>query len=227
MTDRLVNQLLTEMDGTESHEGVFVLAASSRPDLIDPALMRPGRLDKHVLCPMPNQNDRAAILNKLLSNFELDSTIDIDSIGAELDGYSAADLNAIAYNSVLAAITDRGQQLVSDKSSADRNENFANLSVGNNGLYELDHLTGKLKPVKDTESSSHSPPVSDIKESKTGSRTGMFLSADDLREAIRNTPRSVSLDRYRELTAIYNRFSNPGDNTQFDQMNIGRRLTLR
>ncbi len=55
MTDRVVNQLLTQLDGVEGLEGVYVLAATSRPDLIDPALLRPGRLDKALLCPMPDE----------------------------------------------------------------------------------------------------------------------------------------------------------------------------
>lgn len=57
VTDRIVNQLLTQLDGVEGGAGnlVFVLAATSRPDLVDPALLRPGRLDKKILCPMPSE----------------------------------------------------------------------------------------------------------------------------------------------------------------------------
>lgn len=55
VTDRVVNQLLTQMDGVEDREGVAVVAASSRPDLLDPALLRPGRLDKALYCPLPNE----------------------------------------------------------------------------------------------------------------------------------------------------------------------------
>ncbi|MEQ2168003.1 hypothetical protein GOODEAATRI_009904, partial [Goodea atripinnis] len=55
VTDRVVNQLLTELDGVEGLQGVYVLAATSRPDLIDPALLRPGRLDKSLYCPLPDQ----------------------------------------------------------------------------------------------------------------------------------------------------------------------------
>lgn len=55
VTDRVVNQLLTQMDGVEDREGVAVVAASSRPDLLDPALLRPGRLDKVLYCPLPDE----------------------------------------------------------------------------------------------------------------------------------------------------------------------------
>jgi SpoVK/Ycf46/Vps4 family AAA+-type ATPase len=74
----VVNQLLTQLDGAEDagHGQVFVLAATSRPDLIDPALLRPGRLDKKLLCPMPNMVTRniyhylsAAFLDKIVAKF--------------------------------------------------------------------------------------------------------------------------------------------------------------
>ena len=55
VTDRVVNQLLTQLDGVEGLDGVYVLAATSRPDLIDPALLRPGRLDKCLYCGIPNK----------------------------------------------------------------------------------------------------------------------------------------------------------------------------
>ena len=55
VTDRVVNQLLTALDGLESLDGVFVIAASSRPDLIDPAILRSGRIDIHILCDLPDE----------------------------------------------------------------------------------------------------------------------------------------------------------------------------
>lgn len=61
VTDRVVNQMLTEMDGAQGLDGVYVLAATSRPDLIDPALLRPGRLDKAILCDMPSYQDRLEV----------------------------------------------------------------------------------------------------------------------------------------------------------------------
>ena len=55
VTDRVVNQLLTQLDGVEVLEGVYILAASSRPDMIDPALLRPGRIDMKICCEMPDE----------------------------------------------------------------------------------------------------------------------------------------------------------------------------
>lgn len=62
---RVVNQLLTEMDGVESRSGVFLMAATNRPDIIDPAVLRPGRLDKIIYVGFPNETDRIDILRAL------------------------------------------------------------------------------------------------------------------------------------------------------------------
>lgn len=62
VTDRVVNQLLTLMDGAEGLDGVYVLAATSRPDLIDGALLRPGRLDKSILCGLPSKEERRKVI---------------------------------------------------------------------------------------------------------------------------------------------------------------------
>ncbi len=62
---RIVNQLLTEMDGMEGRQGVFVMAASNRPDIIDPAVLRPGRLDKILFVNLPTSNDRFEILKAI------------------------------------------------------------------------------------------------------------------------------------------------------------------
>ena len=120
VTDRVVNQLLTQMDGAEGLSGVYVLAATSRPDLIDPALLRPGRLDKSVLCGMPNLDDRIDILEALCKKVKLDRSMLVDGIedvsrkhnvkhsmlgiALRTEGFSGADLQAMIYNAQLAAI---------------------------------------------------------------------------------------------------------------------------
>ena len=62
MTDRIVNQFLCYLDGVEGRDGVFVMAATSRPDMIDPALLRPGRIDKSVYCSFPDLDERKHII---------------------------------------------------------------------------------------------------------------------------------------------------------------------
>lgn len=115
VTDRVANQLLTQMDGAEGLSGVYVLAATSRPDLIDPALLRPGRLDKSLLCDMPSHDDRLDILRavgqKLKFNQEVLSNLHV--VAARTEGYSGADLQAVAYNAHLEAIHD----VLGDRSS--------------------------------------------------------------------------------------------------------------
>ena len=112
VTDRVVNQLLTQMDGAEGLSGVYVLAATSRPDLIDPALLRPGRLDKSLLCDLPNLQDRVDILRALGKKLKLSNDIISESSGgfstiaAQTEGYSGADLQALVYNAHLEAIHD-------------------------------------------------------------------------------------------------------------------------
>ncbi|KAJ3330209.1 Peroxisome biosynthesis protein pex1 [Gonapodya sp. JEL0774] len=104
VTDRVVNQLLTQMDGAEKVEGVYVLAATSRPDLIDPALLRPGRLDKSLLCGMPTFEERKDILQSVARKLILHPDVEFDTLAERSGGYSGADLQALLYNAHLEAI---------------------------------------------------------------------------------------------------------------------------
>lgn len=107
VTDRVVNQMLTQMDGAEGLDGVYVLAATSRPDLIDPALLRPGRLDKSLLCDLPNLEDRVDIFRALVGEggkLRVSSEVDLTKLAERTDGYSGADLQAVLYNAHLEAV---------------------------------------------------------------------------------------------------------------------------
>ncbi|KAI0919744.1 hypothetical protein AcV5_001721 [Taiwanofungus camphoratus] len=106
VTDRVVNQMLTQMDGAEGLEGVYVLAATSRPDLIDSALLRPGRLDKSLLCGMPNATERKEILEALSRKVAIAPSVDLQALAAETEGFSGADLQALVYNAHLEVIHD-------------------------------------------------------------------------------------------------------------------------
>ena len=128
VTDRVVNQMLTQMDGAEGLEGVYVLAATSRPDLIDPALLRPGRLDKSLLCDMPTVEDRLDILRavseKLVLNDEASNKI--DEIAERTEGLTGADLQALMYNAHLEAIHD----LLGDSSNSKKSQLLPNGTKG-------------------------------------------------------------------------------------------------
>ncbi|KFP84682.1 Peroxisome biogenesis factor 1, partial [Apaloderma vittatum] len=104
VTDRVVNQLLTQLDGVEGLQGVYVLAATSRPDLIDPALLRPGRLDKCLYCPPPDQNSRYEILKALSHSLSLGNDVDFQDLAAKTEWFTGADLKALLYNAQLEAI---------------------------------------------------------------------------------------------------------------------------
>ncbi|XP_003921251.1 peroxisomal ATPase PEX1 isoform X1 [Saimiri boliviensis] len=107
VTDRVVNQLLTQLDGVEGLQGVYVLAATSRPDLIDPALLRPGRLDKCVYCPPPDQVSRLEILSVLSDSLPLADDVDLQHIASVTDSFTGADLKALLYNAQLEALHGR------------------------------------------------------------------------------------------------------------------------
>jgi len=109
VTDRIVNQLLTQLDGVEEIKGSYTLAATSRPDLIDPALLRPGRIDKILYCGMPDESSRLDILNAISRTAELvfESDVDMNELAKKTDNYSGADLQALLYNAQLAAVHAR------------------------------------------------------------------------------------------------------------------------
>ena len=85
------------MDGLEERRGVFVIAATNRPDIIDPAMLRPGRLDKLLYVPLPTKDDRLQILQTLCRNVPISADVDLKKIAhdAHCDGYSGADLSAL------------------------------------------------------------------------------------------------------------------------------------
>uniref|UniRef100_A0A1I8A5U1 AAA domain-containing protein n=1 Tax=Steinernema glaseri TaxID=37863 RepID=A0A1I8A5U1_9BILA len=98
VTDRVVNQLLTELDGADQLEGVFVIAATSRLDLIDPALLRPGRFDHIVECGYPTTDDRKEILKTVCSNVHIESPKILMKLARETDGWTGAQLRGIITN---------------------------------------------------------------------------------------------------------------------------------
>lgn len=105
--------MLTEMDGAQGLEGVYVLAATSRPDLIDPALLRPGRLDKAVLCDMPSKMDRQEIIESLARKLHLAPSVDLEQLAEDTEGFSGADLQALVYNAhldVVHAVLNRPEE---------------------------------------------------------------------------------------------------------------------
>jgi len=101
--ERVVSQLLTELDGIEDMENVVVVATTNRPDLIDDALLRPGRLDRHVHVPVPDEDARRAIFQVHTRNKPLADGVDLDELARRTDGYVGADIEAVAREASMAA----------------------------------------------------------------------------------------------------------------------------
>ncbi len=104
VTDRVVAALLTEMDGIEPLRDVVVLGATNRPELIDPALLRPGRLERLVFVQPPDAAARREILRTAGKSVPLSAEVDLDELAADLDGYSAADCVALLREAALTAM---------------------------------------------------------------------------------------------------------------------------
>jgi len=101
--ERVVSQLLTELDGLEQLEDVVVIATTNRPDLIDNALLRPGRLDRHVHVPVPDEDARKAIFEVHTRNKPLAEGIDMEWLAGETEGFVGADIEAVAREASMAA----------------------------------------------------------------------------------------------------------------------------
>ena len=110
VTDRVVNQLLCELDGVDELRGVFVVAASNRPEHIDAALLRPGRIDRKARCPMPDAAARAAMLAVLARRVRVEAELvapqALGSLAQRTAGMTAAVLQALLANAQLATIRD-------------------------------------------------------------------------------------------------------------------------
>ncbi len=102
--EQTLNQLLSELDGFEQHDEVIVIAATNRPDVLDPALLRPGRFDRHVVIDMPGSKDRKFILDVHVKNKVLSDDVDLDKIARGTPGMSGADLENLANEAALNAI---------------------------------------------------------------------------------------------------------------------------
>jgi cell division protease FtsH len=113
--EQTLNQLLVEMDGFEGNEGVIIIAATNRPDVLDPALLRPGRFDRQVVVPIPDVKGREAILSVHTRKIPLDERVSLDVIARGTPGFSGADLaNLVNEAALLAARKSKSYVEMSD-----------------------------------------------------------------------------------------------------------------
>lgn len=101
--EQTLNQLLVEMDGFEGNEGIIIIAATNRPDVLDPALLRPGRFDRQIVVPTPDVKGRLEILNVHTRKIPLDETVSLDKIARGTPGFTGADLSNLVNEAALIA----------------------------------------------------------------------------------------------------------------------------
>lgn len=102
--DRVLNQILTEMDGMNQKKNVFIIGATNRPDQIDPALLRPGRLDQLIYIPLPDEPSRVSILKAALKKSPVAPDVNLNYLASKTHGFSGADLTEICQRAAKLAI---------------------------------------------------------------------------------------------------------------------------
>jgi transitional endoplasmic reticulum ATPase len=120
-SDRVINQVLTEMDGMGAKKSVFIIGATNRPDIIDGAVMRPGRLDQLIYIPLPDEPSRMAILKAALRKSPVAENVDMEFLAKNTNGFSGADLTEICQRAVKLAIRESiAKTLMADRERAAR-----------------------------------------------------------------------------------------------------------
>jgi transitional endoplasmic reticulum ATPase len=137
VSERMVSQLLTELDGLEALEDVVVIATSNRPDLIDSALLRPGRLDRHVHVPVPDEAARRAIFEVHTRNKPLADDVDLDALARKTEGYVGADVEAVAREAAMTA----SREFIHSVPREEIGESVGNVRI------TMDHFEGALDEV--------------------------------------------------------------------------------
>ncbi|MGB8934403.1 MAG: AAA family ATPase, partial [Candidatus Nitrosopolaris sp.] len=106
VTERVISQLLTELDGLEILTNVIVIAATNRPDIIDPALLRPGRFDRLLYVPPPDRDSRIQIIKIHTKKKPLDEDVKIEELAGHTDGYTGADIASLSSAAVMLALRE-------------------------------------------------------------------------------------------------------------------------
>lgn len=109
--EQTLNQILAEMDGFSGHEAIIVLGATNRPDVLDPALLRPGRFDRHVVLELPDRNDRIAILKVHSRKMPLNDDVSFEQLSAGTPGFSGADIKNLVNEAAMFAARDKADKV--------------------------------------------------------------------------------------------------------------------
>ncbi len=141
--DRVINQILTEIDGVGARKNVFVIGATNRPDILDPAVIRPGRLDQLIYIPLPDLKSRSAIFKAQLRKAPIDPQVDIEVLARSTHGFSGADISEIcttasklAIREAILSAEDRAQKI----EAGELDEDSGDSGVGDHMLITKRHF---------------------------------------------------------------------------------------
>jgi transitional endoplasmic reticulum ATPase len=168
--DRVINQLLTEIDGVGARKNVFVIGATNRPDIIDAALMRPGRLDQLMYIPMPDYGSRLAILKATFKKAKLGAGVKLDYLAECLEGYTGADISEVCQHAAKIAIKQNIEEEIKkmkglfdgepveiiDTHHIEQSVRTSRKSVSEEDLAEYASFAGKMKRMQEEVSGTNS-----------------------------------------------------------------------
>eukprot|EP00127_Corallochytrium_limacisporum_P000259 Clim_evm6s9 gene=Clim_evmTU6s9 len=230
VTDRVVNQLLTQLDGVDGLKGVCVMAATSRPDLIDPALLRPGRLDCSVRVPMPNTAERENILRTVSQKLKLANGIDFAHLASATDLYSGADLQALMFTaqlkSVHEVVADEMSQMANGRESTTMSgdvnttvdsayrhfpsKGFSNGRKPNSQLLAQRILRNQQDAAVRGEEDKTDPGTGDGKDVAPGGKARVLVTMEHCLESLKESAPSLDESELRRLEAVYSAFEDNG-----------------
>ncbi|EKG05161.1 peroxisome biogenesis factor 1, putative [Trypanosoma cruzi] len=212
VTDRVVNQLLCYLDGVDERKDVYVVAASSRPDLIDAALLRPGRLDKAVECPIPSYEERLEILlfclDKISANL---SRQEVENIARETVNWTPADLSGLVSSAHIFVTRRVIERLSLDVAEMDFERSFAVANVGRDTT--LEKIEDTLKPLFGTV--------------KKGQDLNLFtqMEMEDMKQALAVTRPSLTSKDILEYERM--RYMFTGGDTGNMRSKVGKKLAMQ
>ncbi|MFB6199255.1 MAG: CDC48 family AAA ATPase [Candidatus Nanohaloarchaea archaeon] len=150
--DRVVNQLLTELDGIESLEGVTVIAATNRPDLIDPAILRPGRIDRNIEVEVPDEEARKRILEVHTRDTPLGDDVDLEELAEELEGYVGSDIETLCREAAMKALRENPESETVEKKHFDEAMNEARPTATEENKEHYRQMMQKMEEMEKPES---------------------------------------------------------------------------
>ena len=139
----MINQILTEIDGVGARKNVFVIGATNRPDILDPAVIRPGRLDQLIYIPLPDLKSRIAIFQAALRKAPLDPEIDLEVLARSTHGFSGADISEICTTASKLAIREAilaAEERLQKIEAGELDEDSEELNVGEHMLITKRHF---------------------------------------------------------------------------------------